>query len=145
VLVIGFLYRHAIELQLKSILAMTVRFRQLDDTAKRSEMLGHSVLRLWNAVEADLSAEAKRNDPTTMRRLIAELEDLDARSDGFRYPFTIPNGGTPTDIAHGLSYASADNLIWVLEAIYQWLFAAEDSLEEEIDFLAEMRDDAGEP
>lgn len=138
IFVISYLYRHAIELRLKATVTETRAFRKSDGAGRRKMLEGHSILSLWLRVVPELPSELDSEKPT-MDRLIHQLHELDTYSDGFRYPFRIDKDNTIKTLSPGLKNASGENLVWVLEAMLNWLSIIPDAVERSIEFETEMR------
>jgi hypothetical protein len=128
--VIGYLYRHAIELQLKAMLGDTAAFRA--ETARRQQqaLQTHSIAKLWYRLRPLLRDICDDAELGIITARLLELDDLDQRSDGFRYPFSFdPDTGVRTATLDGFTYASFDNFVWVLESLIGWLTSLEDRMQ----------------
>jgi hypothetical protein len=149
---VGFLYRHAIELHLKARITDTEWFRGLDDRKKMRALMGrkirfgHSLKRLWRVLKPLLKVEPDKDELATVERQIQELNDLDEKSDGFRYPFGFKdkNGNRETLLEGLAKHTSFENFVWILDGIASWLSATQEVEEEHRRFEAEMRADAQE-
>lgn len=93
---VGFLYRHAIELNLKAIVARTDEFRVMNSAGQRDALNEHSLPNLWNRLKPYLTELSGAEHCATVEVQILELHDLDESSAAFRYPFRIraPRGWT---------------------------------------------------
>ena len=138
IFVIAYLYRHAIELRLKATIVETSAFIRSDSTSRRKMLEGHSILGLWQRVIPELPQEVQGEMPL-VNRLIIQLHGLDTYSDDFRYPFRIEKDNEFKTLLDGLQNASGENLVWVLEAMVNWLNGATESIERAREFDEEMR------
>jgi hypothetical protein len=125
--VVAFLYRHAIELSLKSIITRGAAFRSSDVSKQRKMLDGHSIEGLWRRAAAVLEPYMPTESMAVVESQLMELHALDTKSDGFRYPFAFAKAdGSRSLLAQNLSNASFDNFVWVLEGICNWLDASVD-------------------
>lgn len=100
-----FLYRHALELSLNQIIykcALLAKFRFVDRVNADLKNT-HNLGRLFESVEGPLSLLFPDDDSLSdvirdVRVVCTELNDLDPRSDGYRYP--IDSKGRPSTGRH---------------------------------------------
>jgi hypothetical protein len=99
---------------------------------------GHSIAALWEAAKDVITPYMNAKDIKVAEGQLMELHSLDARSDGFRYPFAFAKqDGSRQPLAKELSYASFDNFVWVLEGLCSWLHLTADIEQEYLEALSE--------
>ena len=127
VYVVGFLYRHAIELELKAILVRGRLFQESEDVQQRKLLGVHSLKRLWCDVRPVVEASIEDGELETFSIQLLQLHELDKGSDGFRYPFGfIDRQGARKELLDRLPGKSFDNFVWVLDGLVSWLQTAAD-------------------
>jgi hypothetical protein len=85
---VAFAFRHAIEVTLKSLTATDESFQAKSAFKKQKALHGHDIVALVAHLKQPLKTIGFSADEVKpVRKLIAELQHLDDRSDGFRYPF----------------------------------------------------------
>jgi hypothetical protein len=114
-----YLYRHAIELYLKAVLHQAAKLqRRRDRSAKPFKRFGHSLTSLLSAVEKTIQSlrccpYGIAMLPESIRGFISQVEEVDPRSDSFRYPVTIngdPNHD-PNTVVNILFFAKGADAI----------------------------------
>lgn len=124
------MYRHALELYLKAAIARSQPFHSLSPADQRHELQDHSLSRLWAKVKPLLSPNIDATDADTFEAQLLQLNKLDEKSDGFRYPFGFQDkGGTRKAVLDGLSESSFDNFVWILDGLVNWVSGLEDAEE----------------
>jgi hypothetical protein len=120
---VGFLYRHCIELSMKATIVRSSWFRGLDLKCKREVFKTHDLLTLWEFLKPVVSEYMQSKQIAPFAKQIRDLARLDAKSEGFRYPFgrLDTKTGDAAPLLEGLAGMSFDNLVWVLEGMVQWL------------------------
>jgi hypothetical protein len=127
VYVVGFLYRHALELNLKAIITRHAPFRSSDPAHQAEVLKDHSLRRLWNRAKELIAGLFEAEEVKLVERLLLEVHELDAVSDGFRYPFGfLDKSGHRKPLLAGLAYSSFDNFVWILDGLNSWLRTTED-------------------
>jgi hypothetical protein len=125
--VVGYLYRHAIELLLKHMIADEPDVRTLSPKEQKERIFAHSLVELWERARPSIDSFAEPDIMPVVARLLQELDELDDKAEGFRYPFRFnPKAPSIDETMLKLTKASFDNLIWVLEGIYRWLTCVDD-------------------
>lgn len=119
--VVGYLYRHAIELQLKSIMLRGEAYNALPREKQISILREHSIAKLWNRIRPDISEYMPADGLETVESQLNELNSIDARSDGFRYPVVFAKNGATQIAVTQIAWTSFDNFVWILEGLYGWL------------------------
>jgi hypothetical protein len=121
-----FLYRHFVELQLKSLIGQLDHFTQ--QPIKKFNI--HILPTLWNHIKDNLHhlshSEVNLNDIGDLDSLITELSSLDEKSTNFRYPEESPS--QPPRLPRSLSM---DNLKSVMTAIGNALTLVESAIDSE--------------
>jgi hypothetical protein len=136
---IAFLYRHAIELKLKALIASDPAFRKRSAKSQAKALTGHNLEKLWNRLTNYLQEyEFDTAEMKHVRRIILELTALDKSSDGFRYPFRYEGNAHRVTLLPGLANKSADNFVWVLEAAVNWLDTVEEQRDQYMEYQAEL-------
>ncbi|HKU68295.1 MAG TPA: hypothetical protein VJP85_11020 [Candidatus Baltobacteraceae bacterium] len=136
--VVGYLYRHAIELFMKSIIASDPSFRQLTEAEQGEAIWGHDLRVLWNRVKPILS-QYDEIEIGRAEKTLLELHALDERSDGFRYPFKVMRDGKRVPLLNAFGGKSFDNFVWVLDALCSWFEMADDAQDRHLQWLRDMR------
>jgi hypothetical protein len=125
--VVGYLYRHAIEVQLKAMIADNADFRELSAREQAEILKTHDIGELWRELRPRIGDVCTTDELNISETLLAELSELDRRSDGFRYPFSFEGrAGDRATTLQGFSRASFDNFVYVLEGLMCWLTAIEE-------------------
>ncbi len=145
-----FLYRHAVELQLKGVVICGREIQQLREqqiTATANPFKQHK-LALWipeikqifNEVGWSWQLDTKGvRTWAEMETLVQELETIDVESDAFRYPVTTQGAETlPMNF-----YVHIPTCCARLDALIDALDAAETGLSAILDTLQDMASDAG--
>jgi hypothetical protein len=120
---VGFLYRHCIELNMKAAIVRSSGFRALDLEYKKKVFREHDLSVLWKWLKPIVSEYMQPKQIAPFAKQLHELARLDAKSDGFRYPFGRLDAktGDAAPLLKGLAGMSFDNLVWVLDGMAQWL------------------------
>lgn len=130
---VGFMYRHAIELYLKDIIARHASFANADSKAQAEAIKGHNLISLWGKVKPIISDFTEAHEIRNFEAQLAELHQLDEGSDGFRYPFGFSGRfGNRKPLLDGVAYVSFDNLVWILDGLCNWLATSEDMEEQHL-------------
>jgi hypothetical protein len=138
---IAYLYRHAIELEMKWIIVRRQSFQVLPPAEQRELLRTHSLHALWNKVKTVIDKFTDAGEIAKVEPLILQLHQLDQRSDGFRYPFKFgPGDAREPALGGDIGYASFENLVHKLEAISNWLDTTDDVENEYQQNEAWMRD-----
>lgn len=125
--VVGFLYRHALELNLKAIITRGAPFHSLDQAHRAKVLKDHSLHRLWNKAKELIIGLCDSEEVKIVERQILEVHQLDAASLGFRYPFGfLDKSGSRKPLLEGLAHSSFDNFVWILDGLNSWLRTTED-------------------
>lgn len=124
--VVGFLYRHSMELSLKAIIVRTARYQSLTAKEQRKLLKDHSLERLWKRAREVVQEYMPDDGLKTFEEQLIQLHNFDANSDGFRYPFTFQKDGTKSIAVKQISYASFENFVWILEGLYTWIESTRD-------------------
>lgn len=125
--VVGFLYRHALELNLKAIITRSAWFPSLDLAQQRKVLQVHSLGCLWSKARRLLADVCDAGEIDIVEKQILEVHQLDTGSDGFRYPFGFRDrSGNRKRLLEGLVYSSFDNFVWILDGLNSWLGMTED-------------------
>jgi hypothetical protein len=141
---VGYLYRHAIELELKAAIARSEFFRSKNMQEQRALLNDHSIHRLWLTLKVLIARLADNGDIDVIERQLLELHRLDERSDGFRYPFRfVDQEGHRQSLLGGLRFKSFDNLVWVLDGLGSWLSTLQDMEQLECEYEVELARGAG--
>lgn len=126
--VVGYLYRHAIELYMKSIIASAPSFHALADKEQSELVYGHDLSVLWDRVKPRIERLYDTPELQLVERLVLELHDLDEKSDGFRYPFvSVRKTGVREPLLQSVGQISYDNFAWVMESLCSWFATTEDA------------------
>lgn len=126
--VVGYLYRHAIELYMKSIIASAPSFHTLSEKEQSELVYGHDLSVLWDRVKPRIERLYDTPELQLVERLVLELHDLDEKSDGFRYPFvSVRKTGQREPLLQSVGQISYDNFAWVMESLCSWFAATEDA------------------
>lgn len=140
---VGFLYRHAIELHLKHVIAASAWFRAQTPENQRAALHTHRLRNLWDRARALIAEYSDEVEMRPFESQLIELDELDQNSDGFRYPFGfVGKSGTRKPLLAGVAYQSFDNFVWVLQGMCSWLSASADAKAQFEDYQAEMRSSA---
>ncbi|MGE4425805.1 MAG: hypothetical protein AB7G37_05050 [Solirubrobacteraceae bacterium] len=94
---IVFCYRHYLELSLKNCLRTAQRYFELGDDSAIKKVLGwHSLVEIWKQLRPLLEFRwpDKPGDPDAVEHVLGQFDDVDERSDAFRYP--INKNGEPS-------------------------------------------------
>jgi hypothetical protein len=95
---VAFLYRHYLEMVLKSMIEYGIKLRVIERNKNIKEILiGHNLHKLWNKAKEFLFNFYKESDPEPLaatEKIIMEFHNADPDSQGFRYVYTI--GGDET-------------------------------------------------
>jgi hypothetical protein len=135
-LVVGFLYRHSVELYLKAIFARSALFQNLSGKEQRKALEGHSLQRLWKQAKPTLADFTDAGELSLVEQRILELDALDKQSDGFRYPFAfVGKDGKREPGLPGLYNSSFVNLVWILDGLTSWLALTEDEEERHSEYI----------
>jgi hypothetical protein len=141
---VGFLYRHAIELELKATIAWSDWFRSLTPREQRTTLWGHGLKELWKTAKPLVEHLVTEDEIEPFEVQLLELDRLDERSDGFRYPFRfVDREGHRQSLLGGLSFKSFDNFVWILEGLSAWVKSLQDEEERHREYEAELARDAG--
>lgn len=136
---IAFLYRHAIELKLKALIASDPAFRKRSAKSQAKALTGHNLKKLWSRLSNHLRKyEFEAAEMKLVGRIILELAVLDDSSDGFRYPFRYEGNARRATLLPELANKSADNFVWALEAAMNWLDAVEEQRDQYMEYQAEL-------
>jgi len=138
------LYRHHVELLLKRLIllsAVVLRRELSGDETKHLKK--HRLDLLWSDVKQALPVSYKRANLVVPAKAevegvdsyIRQLTERDATSETFRYPTS--NGGEAT--LDGLTHINIRSLALKMERLCDWLTGIEDTLQQFLDFEAEMR------
>jgi hypothetical protein len=140
---VGYLYRHAIELELKATIARSPWFRMKTSMEQRDVLREHSLHKLWYKVKPLIHDLVEDADAQSFESQLLELHRLDERSDGFRYPFRfVDSDGRRQSVLDGLRFKSFDNFVWILEGLSSWVSSLEGEAERDREYRAEMERDA---
>ncbi len=139
VYVIGNLYRHALELQVKYLISRSVSFRTSDKKKQKERLNGHSLVALWEHARGEYAPVYDREEEATFSQLLADLDIIDEKSQGFRYLFTFEGKKGPRKDAGLLSENSFDNFVWVLDAMWSWAETLEDMKKQHDDAIRDMQ------
>jgi hypothetical protein len=120
--VVGFLYRHAIELYLKSIIASPSSFRTLPQPDQATLIYGHDLEKLWSRARPIAQRLIGDDYVKLADGPLSELSALDKASDAFRYPFKVEDKrtGQRKPLLNGLGQISFHNFVWVMESLCAW-------------------------
>jgi hypothetical protein len=140
---VGFLYRHCIELNMKAAIVRSSWFRSLDLTCKQDVFKKHDLSALWDWLKPIVSEYMEAKQIAPFAEQLRELARLDAKSEGFRYPFGRLDSetGDAAPLLEGLAGMSFDNLVWVLDGMVEWLSHTADAEQD----YHEMLDYMGQP
>ncbi len=128
---VGFFYRHAIELRLKSIIASHKSFATLTLQEQKKALERHGLSNLWGSAKPLIAEYIEDSRMVDFERQLHELDTLDRGSDGFRYPFRFADKqGTRKPPLAGIAKKSFDNFVWILDGLCGWLATAEDAEEQ---------------
>ncbi|HLI96992.1 MAG TPA: hypothetical protein VKT72_13055 [Candidatus Baltobacteraceae bacterium] len=127
--VVAFLYRHAIELYLKSIIASPSSFRSLPEAQQTSLIWGHDLEELWNRARPIAQRFVDDEYLKLADGPVMELHAFDKGSDAFRYPFKIENRktGVRKPLLDNLGQISFHNFVWVIEGLVTWFKGVENA------------------
>src|SRR5262245_21752211 len=81
-------YRQYLELRIKALTAVVNRSEYSEESFKRI----HDLVRLWNTIRSRLSDELQQEEQVpshVVENVIKEFQDVDPKSDGFRFPSEI--------------------------------------------------------
>ncbi len=96
---IAFLYRHYIEISLKHTIAIICSV-----IGKEIPIHGHSLKRAWAIIKSTIKLATSEKLPeefeTAISRAVNNFEDIDNKSDAFRYPVDRKNQQSLPDIIH---------------------------------------------
>lgn len=129
-----YLYRHAIELQLKRAIQEAVAVRRAlgDDAADleyaavstrlMSSALGHKLWKLLRELEMHLGELELEALPDSSRKLLKRLNDTDLASTGFRYADTLKHAHVSIDLDRLAAdlvevYRTLDGIIGYLDSL----------------------------
>ena len=146
-----FLYRHALELQLKSVIHFGAGMVALKGrpAASKKALVDHQLIALLDDVEQvfaayewswDMGVDHARTRED-FRRIVTEFHDVDSRSFAFRYP--IGKDGSPSQppmFSFSL-FAFAECLDPILEALGSYAYAAYEEFQNECEMLFEQGQD----
>lgn len=125
--VVGFLYRHAIELFMKSLIGTEPSFKKLEPSKQRARIQGHPLLKLWKHARPIVARLQDESSIKRADRLLRELNKLDRGSDAFRYAFKISPEGERKPAAAGLKYASFPQFVWKLDALCRFFSESDEA------------------
>lgn len=127
--VVAFLYRHAIELYLKSIIASPSSFRTLPEPDQAALIYGHDLEKLWNRARPIAQRLVDDEYLKLADGPLLELSALDKASDAFRYPFKVEDKktGERKPLLGGLGQISFHNFVWVIEGLCAWFKGVENA------------------
>lgn len=133
---IVFLYRHALELQLKSIILRRDDILRLDGKGELTEkdlFTEHSLTKLLRLAGHIVTDEMEWKDKfeevggyMEFEQIIKEFDSIDRRSDAFRYPVNKKGEGS---VEHNFAF-DVHNIAGRLDPILNLLRAAADSLDD---------------
>ncbi len=162
-----YLYRHAIELDLKYCIKFAARLRRREGHTDRELMPsvvearlhkkhGHRIMALLDELDRHMDALGLEKSPPAVRQMLTLLANTDPRGESFRYPGSLPQAQDHIDFerlraglkdAYNVSSAAADVLYTVEEyqqdaaeeARYVAAEYAYDGAEEAREIAAELR------
>ena len=127
-----FLYRHFVELALKEIIGLG-NLRQLGDW--RTEE-GHNLSDLWKKTEPvlrGLFSRMQEEELEAVGKQIAELQEIDPKADGFRFPKTKKTKNQPAQVTlAGLRHVNLRHMRDVMAGIASLLEGSIERLSEAI-------------
>jgi hypothetical protein len=124
-----FLYRHCIELRLKHVASLGHRLKDGEYKAPS----GHNLSELWKSAHPVLRDQVHGTTPAELETIasqIAELQNIDSKSDEFRYPVTMSEKVALTGLQHvnlrhmrdvmcAMDTVLAGSVVYLVEAIHE--------------------------
>jgi hypothetical protein len=128
-----YLWRHAIELQLKKVIVNGARLRDLELKTPKT----HDLVRLWELARPELLALGGAEPPeaAVVELLLQELQQLDPEATGFRYP--EDRDGRP-NLASPPALLDLDNVHDVLTDVHTFLECANAEIDHRLEWTQEM-------
>jgi hypothetical protein len=128
-----YLWRHAIELQLKKVIANGRRLRDVVPHIPKT----HDLVRLWKLAQTEITAldEAVIPETEVVDHVLDELQQLDPEATGFRHP--EDNKGQP-NLTSPPSLLDLDNVQEILTDVHTFLECANAEISQRLEWMHEM-------
>ena len=86
---IAYLYRHSLELKMKTVIRQGIRLQLVEKNKKISDVLGrHNLFRIWGAVKRVLQAywpDGPQDDLDAAEQIIVKFHEIDKSGQNLRY------------------------------------------------------------
>lgn len=141
---IAFLYRHCLELQIKSIMRLGIQLRLIRDNEELSKILaGHNLHLLWGKAKAVIMKYWPNGDEKDIKAaecIILDFHSIDKTGQNLRY--SKDKAGNET-VKHMPGSVQLLGFKDVFEAIYNFFSGCETGLQEGLDAMKEMESEYG--
>jgi len=136
---IAYLYRHCLELKMKTIIRQGIRLQLIEKNKKISDVLRtHNLSQLWNALKKVVQAywpEGPQEELQAAEQIVEKFHAVDKSGQNLRYGRDKSGESTLHKLPESVELT---HLQEVLEAIFNFLDGCQAGLEYEIDMRSEM-------
>jgi hypothetical protein len=94
-----YLYRHCLELKLKDLIRLGIRYRDIDETTVQKVLTEHYLAQLWTPTKRFLVGRFPNEDPAPLQAVESVVNDfhqIDRKGEAFRYDLDLEQRRRPT-------------------------------------------------